>query len=261
MTRVASVATAAVAAGLAYLVAHDGTPGWQIARLSVALTTLAAAWIAMRTARASSRAAVRFALGAVAVPIGLGIAAPHVAKTGLRPMSVAGAAVLLGGAVLLGSGASSLLRAAPCWWRLPELAALASVCLLLVWCLGQSVAATNVPRPALGSGTPADVGLTYRSVEFPATDGVMLSGWYVPSRNNAAVALLHGAGSTRSNVLDHAVVLARHGYGVLLYDARGHGERGRPCGRGRSSGSNLRRAAVLQRRCCATARTLSLIHI
>ena len=35
--------------------------------------------------------------------------------------------------------------------------------------------------------------------------------------------LLHGAGSTRSAVLDHAALLARHGYGVLLFDARGHG--------------------------------------
>ena len=50
-----------------------------------------------------------------------------------------------------------------------------------------------------------------------------LSGWYIPSSNRAAVVVLHGAGSTRSGVLDHAVVLARHGYGVLLYDARGHG--------------------------------------
>jgi pimeloyl-ACP methyl ester carboxylesterase len=52
---------------------------------------------------------------------------------------------------------------------------------------------------------------------------VRLSGWYVPSANGAAVAVLHGAGTTRTTVLDHAVVLARNGYGVLLYDARGHG--------------------------------------
>lgn len=66
----------------------------------------------------------------------------------------------------------------------------------------------------------------HRDVEFPASDGTPLAGWYVPSRNGAAVVLLHGAGSTRSNVLDHAVVLARRGYGVLLYDARGHGDSG-----------------------------------
>jgi pimeloyl-ACP methyl ester carboxylesterase len=40
------------------------------------------------------------------------------------------------------------------------------------------------------------------------------------------VVLLHGAGSTRTAVLDHATVLARHGYGVVMVDARGHGESG-----------------------------------
>ena len=93
---------------------------------------------------------------------------------------------------------------------------------ILTFSLGQAVAATNIPRPHLASVTPADRGLAFRDVTFQATDAVTLSGWYIPSRNGAAVVLLHGAGSTRSNVLDHAVVLARHGYGVLLYDARGH---------------------------------------
>ncbi len=66
----------------------------------------------------------------------------------------------------------------------------------------------------------------HTDVRFPARDGVRLSGWYVPSTGRAAVLLLHGAGSTRSDVLEHAVVLARHGYGVLLSDARGHGRSG-----------------------------------
>ena len=57
-------------------------------------------------------------------------------------------------------------------------------------------------------------------------DDVRLAAWYVPSTNRAAVVLLHGAGSTRSNVLDHAETLARHGFGVLMIDARGHGESG-----------------------------------
>ena len=55
-------------------------------------------------------------------------------------------------------------------------------------------------------------------------DGVRLAGWYLPSTNRAAVVLLHGAGSTRSDVLDEAAVLAAHGFGVLMIDARGHGD-------------------------------------
>ena len=35
--------------------------------------------------------------------------------------------------------------------------------------------------------------------------------------------LLPGAGSTRTAVLGQAAVLARHGYGALLADTRGHG--------------------------------------
>jgi hypothetical protein len=35
----------------------------------------------------------------------------------------------------------------------------------------------------------------------------------VPYRSGAALVLLHGGGSTRSSALDHATVLARHGYG------------------------------------------------
>jgi uncharacterized protein len=68
------------------------------------------------------------------------------------------------------------------------------------------------------------VGLDYRRVTLPTADGIRLAGWYVPSTNGAAVVLLHGAGSTRSNVLDEAAVLAGAGFGVLLVDARGHGE-------------------------------------
>jgi pimeloyl-ACP methyl ester carboxylesterase len=40
------------------------------------------------------------------------------------------------------------------------------------------------------------------------------------------VVLLHGSGSTRSATLEHAAVLAGHGYGALLLDARGHGRSG-----------------------------------
>jgi dipeptidyl aminopeptidase/acylaminoacyl peptidase len=58
---------------------------------------------------------------------------------------------------------------------------------------------------------------------FRAADGVLLSAWYIPSRNGAAVVVLPGAGSTRTAALGQAAVLARHGYGALLVDTRGHG--------------------------------------
>ncbi len=63
-----------------------------------------------------------------------------------------------------------------------------------------------------------------RASTFPADDGVRLSGWYVPSRNGAAIVLVHGGGGDRQGTILHARMLAKAGYGVLLYDARGRGE-------------------------------------
>ncbi len=70
----------------------------------------------------------------------------------------------------------------------------------------------------------AALGLPHERVTFPASDGVRLSGWYVPSRNGAAIVLLHGGGGDRQGTILHARMLAKAGYGVLLYDARGRGE-------------------------------------
>jgi hypothetical protein len=64
----------------------------------------------------------------------------------------------------------------------------------------------------------------YESVQFRASDGLRLAGWYRPSRNGAAVIVVHGGSSDRKGSVAHASMLARHGYGVLLYDARGRGE-------------------------------------
>ncbi|MFC5263172.1 alpha/beta hydrolase [Kribbella qitaiheensis] len=112
------------------------------------------------------------------------------------------------------------------WRRGLVIPALLAALVVAPLSLGQAVAATNVPPTAVGSTTPGDRGLPFSEVRFATADGIILAGWYIPSRNRAAVVLLHGAGSTRSSVLEHAVVLARHEYGVLLFDARGHGRSG-----------------------------------
>jgi dipeptidyl aminopeptidase/acylaminoacyl peptidase len=51
-------------------------------------------------------------------------------------------------------------------------------------------------------------------------DGLELSAWYVPPRNSAAIVLLGGLGSGRDGLLPEGALLARHGYGVLMLDAR-----------------------------------------
>ncbi len=64
----------------------------------------------------------------------------------------------------------------------------------------------------------------FENAEFPARDGVRLSGWFVPCAGaRQAVVLLHGFGSTRTQMLARARLLYEHGYATLLYDARAHG--------------------------------------
>ncbi len=79
------------------------------------------------------------------------------------------------------------------------------------------------PQP-LCCTTPADQGLVYEDVVFPTQDGLNLSGWYIPSSNEAAIILLHGIASNRMMMLDLAEVIANRGYGVLLMDLRAHGD-------------------------------------
>jgi uncharacterized protein len=69
-----------------------------------------------------------------------------------------------------------------------------------------------VPTPRLGA--------KHEEVSFTTADGLRLQGWYVPSRNGAAVISFPGRKGTQKP----ARLLARHGYGVLLFDRRGEGE-------------------------------------
>jgi dienelactone hydrolase len=64
----------------------------------------------------------------------------------------------------------------------------------------------------------------FEPVSFSSTDGLGLSGWYRPSENGAAVVIVNSAGGDRTGSRGHAKLLARNGYGVLTYDARGTGQ-------------------------------------
>jgi pimeloyl-ACP methyl ester carboxylesterase len=169
------------------------------------------------------RGLVMFSVGLPATAAGIGIGVRHLLKAGWSLAAVAGLICLLGGLLLVTAGFAALIRATPGWWRLLTAPALVLAALAVTWSTSMALAATVVPATRLGAATPADRGLGFEDAAFTTADGARLSGWYVPTANGAAVVLLHGAGSTRSAVLDHAVVLARHGYGVLLFDARGHG--------------------------------------
>jgi uncharacterized protein len=70
--------------------------------------------------------------------------------------------------------------------------------------------------------TPADFGLPYEDVTVTTVDELKLAGWYLPSRNRAAVIAQHGYKGDRTDLLTTAEFLNRHGYGVLLSSVRAH---------------------------------------
>lgn len=81
------------------------------------------------------------------------------------------------------------------------------------------------PRLTVCCQTPAVFGLHYEDVAFPTSDGLTLRGWYIPGQNGATILFAHGSGGNRLGIgqLEQAAALAQRGFGVLLFDLRGHG--------------------------------------
>ncbi len=131
------------------------------------------------------------------------------------PMAIAGLVILAIGLTRL---TTMIPRARYRWLMAP---AVFLGLLFVVAPVAGGVFVTHAPRPTIEA---RDLGASYEQVSFETTDGLTLFGWYVPSRNGAAIALMHGSGSSRLGSVEHARILVRHGYGVLLYDSRGHGE-------------------------------------
>jgi hypothetical protein len=105
-------------------------------------------------------------------------------------------------------------------WRYTRRALLAIAALLVAFFVLSPIALAYVVTHAGPAGVPAaNLGAAYEDVQFRTSDGLLLKGWYVPSRNGAAVISFPGRSGTRLQ----ARMLARHGYGVLLFDRRGEG--------------------------------------
>lgn len=224
--RIAATGGALLTLFVAFLVGRDGSPGWQVARVLVVLAVAVVVAVLARRLPPRARGLLAVVAGIIGVTVGVGIGLIHVATSGPTLVSVAGLGCLVSGLVLLAAGARMFLRGMRWWVCVPAIGALVVATALTLLTLGQALAAVNVPATPLGEATPADYGLQYRDVTAVTVDGVMLSGWYVPSSHGGAVILRHGAGSTRADTLAHAEALANEGYGVLMLDARGHGRSG-----------------------------------
>jgi poly(3-hydroxybutyrate) depolymerase len=107
---------------------------------------------------------------------------------------------------------------------------------LLLLPLGVAYVTTHTARAVVPEN---DLGVAYENVSFRTSDGLRLEGWYVPSRNGAAVISFPG----RKGPQRQARMLARHGYGVLLFDRRGEGRsQGEPNAWGWSGERDIRAA-------------------
>jgi uncharacterized protein len=132
---------------------------------------------------------------------------------------------ILAGIMLLGLGSVKLWRSRRrddrLWWRYGRRLLLTAGTLFVGFAVLFPVAIAYVVTHAGRAYVPtADLGVAHEDVEFTTSDGLRLKGWYIRSRNGAAVISFPGRASSQ----ERAKLLARHGYGVLLFDRRGEGE-------------------------------------
>lgn len=83
---------------------------------------------------------------------------------------------------------------------------------------------THPKRLEVCCSTPADRGFAYENVSLETKDGLTIKGWFIPPQNRAVVILVHSMAANRLGTMEHAVMLAEHGYGVMMIDMRVHGE-------------------------------------
>ena len=88
------------------------------------------------------------------------------------------------------------------------------------------LAAVVTSHAVRSSVDTAALSFPHGDVRLRTTDGDAIAGWYIPSRNGAALVVVHGSGGSREDTVRHVELLARHGYGVLAIDLPGHGASG-----------------------------------
>lgn len=73
-----------------------------------------------------------------------------------------------------------------------------------------------------GTRLQKELGIPYEPVTLRTRDDLSLAGWYTPGTNGALILTAHGWGTCR--LVEIHALFARHGYGVLSWDFRAHGE-------------------------------------
>jgi uncharacterized protein len=190
----------------------------------VPLTVLALAAVAYPRARAGWRAVMALLLGA----FGLATASEawyYTRELGASGDDYTGLLAIPAGLTLLAVGVVTLWRSRRMDERLPRRylrralvgAGGLIVGVVIVFPLVSSYGYTHIGRAVVPE---ANLGADFEEVSFTTDDELELTGWYVPSRNSAAVIAFPG----RKGPQRQTRMLVRHGYGVLLFDRRGEGD-------------------------------------
>ena len=189
----------------------------------VPLAVLALAAATYGRLRAGLRAAVAMVLGLFGVAAGL--EAVHYMNTvGLSGDDYTGLLSIPAGIALIGLGFTTLWKSRRTdgsrkrrYARRSLMAVAGAVgAFYLVFPVLLGYGSTHMAR---GYVPDEKLGAAYEDVTLHTSDGLDLEGWYIPSKNGAAVISFPG----RKGTQDPARMLARHGYGVLLFDRRGEG--------------------------------------
>ena len=201
-------------------------PGDHLLRGAAALAILAVAAAVYPRLPAGGRAALAIVLGALALEGGA-LAVADSRAIGAHGEDWSGFVLIPFGVLLLGSAGALLWRSRKAgrirYLRRAGIAAAALVAAYwLVVPVAIAILATHRPRADVA---PADLGRPYEELTIRTGDGLDLAAWYVPSLNGATIISY----PTRQGKLPQARMLVRHGYGVLLLDARGYdGSEGDP---------------------------------
>jgi uncharacterized protein len=236
LARAASLEANLAVAGLALIILHvvddnflepqPGTsPADHLVSGLVPAAVLAGAAASYPRLRAGGRATLALLLGLFGIVIGAAEPVWYASRGGLSGDDYTGMVAVAAGVLLIGVGAATLWqtrrRDDPLVLRYGRRLLIAVGTGLVMFCvifpLSLSYVFTHVARGTTASG---DLGAPYEAVAFEASDGLMLNGWFVHSRNQATVIVYPGKKGTQ----EHARMLVRHGYGVLVFDRRGEGE-------------------------------------
>jgi uncharacterized protein len=184
---------------------------------------VAFAWAYPRL-RPGLRGTLAIFAGLFMVVMGAGEAGYYTRENGPSGDDYTGLLAIPAGLLLVGVGVFTLWRSrkgGSLVWRYARRAALALAFLLGLYVVLYPFAESYVLTHSARAYVPtSQLGTTYEEVAFTTSDGLRLEGWYVPSKNGAAVISFPG----RKGPQKPARLLARHGYGVLLFDRRGEGE-------------------------------------